>query len=214
MAEQHRQIRAVYDDETITVYQAYNESIANAAVQQQRLSASPLFLTRRTWIKPSWNWMMYRSGYSYKDANQSNILALKIKRSFFEKLLMAAVLTNAKDVKRDEMTVSVQWDPERNVRIGRLDEGTKGVRGSGAPGVRSIQIGIPAMRNQDWLDEGIVGIEDVTWRARELKRVLDDSRENKTSLSEKDLVKMGLIPEEKIYVLPEEVAKVVGITGG
>jgi len=123
------------------------------------------------------------------------------------------VLTDAKGVKRDEMTVSIQWDPERNSRIERLDEGTKGVRGSGAPSVRSIQIGIPARRNPVWVNEGIVGVEDVTWRARDLKRVLDESRESKTSVSEKDLVKMGLIPEERIYVLPEEVAKVVGITG-
>jgi len=88
MAVQHRQIRAVYDDEAITVYQAYNESVANAAVQQQRLDASSLFLPQRTWIKPSWNWMMYRSGHSYKDVNQSNILALKVKRSFSRSCLL------------------------------------------------------------------------------------------------------------------------------
>jgi Domain of unknown function (DUF4291) len=54
-----RQIRATYDDETITVYQAYSEAIAVAAVKEQRLNASPQFLFgRMTWIKPSWAWMM------------------------------------------------------------------------------------------------------------------------------------------------------------
>ena len=58
-----RQIRAVYDEETITVYQAYSSAIALAAVTEQRLSASPEFSgSRMTWIKPSWCWMMYRYG--------------------------------------------------------------------------------------------------------------------------------------------------------
>lgn len=56
----YRQIRALYDDETITVYQAYCSSIALAAVEHQKLNASPDFkLGRMTWIKPSWCWMMF-----------------------------------------------------------------------------------------------------------------------------------------------------------
>jgi Domain of unknown function (DUF4291) len=56
----YRQIRALYDDQTITVYQAYPASIAVQAVKEQKLNASPEFLLgRMTWIKPSWNWMMY-----------------------------------------------------------------------------------------------------------------------------------------------------------
>ncbi len=56
----YRQIRALYDDETITVYQAYCPSIALAAVEKQKLNASPNFkLGRMTWIKPSWCWMMF-----------------------------------------------------------------------------------------------------------------------------------------------------------
>jgi hypothetical protein len=43
----YRQIRALYDDETITV-------------EHQKLNASPDFkLGRMTWIKPSWCWMMF-----------------------------------------------------------------------------------------------------------------------------------------------------------
>lgn len=56
----YRQIRAVYDKDTITVYQAYQESIATAAVREQKLNASADFrFNRMTWIKPSWCWMMY-----------------------------------------------------------------------------------------------------------------------------------------------------------
>lgn len=53
------EIRALYDDETITVYQAYSSAIATEAVKTQRLSASDTFkIQRMTWIKPSWCWMM------------------------------------------------------------------------------------------------------------------------------------------------------------
>ena len=55
----YRQIRALYDEDTITVYQAYSAEIADPAVKEQRLTASPQFSgTRMTWIKPSWCWMM------------------------------------------------------------------------------------------------------------------------------------------------------------
>ena len=58
----YKQIRALYDSETITVYQAYSVGIASAAVEAQKLSASSKFKpTRMTWIKPSWCWMMYLS---------------------------------------------------------------------------------------------------------------------------------------------------------
>ncbi|KAJ4409433.1 hypothetical protein N0V85_004102 [Neurospora sp. IMI 360204] len=81
-----RQIRALQDQDgaRITVYQAYPSTIATAAVAHQRLDASPDFrTTRMTWIKPSWAWMLYRSGYSYKDPGQERILAIKMKREDF-----------------------------------------------------------------------------------------------------------------------------------
>lgn len=58
----YRQIRALYDKTTITVYQAYPSTIALPALASQSLSASPDFNpTRMTWIKPSWCWMMSSS---------------------------------------------------------------------------------------------------------------------------------------------------------
>ena len=55
-----RQIRALYDEDCVTVYQAYSSSIAVPAVEHQRLNASPDFSgTRMTWMKPSWCWMMW-----------------------------------------------------------------------------------------------------------------------------------------------------------
>ena len=64
----YRQIRAHWDKETVTVYQAFSSTIADAAVAAQRLSASPEFETGRfTWIKPSWCWMMFVDGRASLD---------------------------------------------------------------------------------------------------------------------------------------------------
>ncbi|KAF9290647.1 hypothetical protein BGZ68_006501 [Mortierella alpina] len=219
MATPFRQVRADYDDETITVYQAYNRAIASAAVAEQKLNASPQFLTTRmTWIKPSWAWMLYRAGYSYKDPGQERILALKMKHDSFINLLERAVLTthdkeegmSSKEgeslrVRSDETSrkisrrnhhtpgaekspeVKVQWDPERTIRLEKLE-------------YRSIQIGIPRALSLDWVKNMIVKIEDVTDKARKLKQVLDD----KPDITDEELIQLGLIPMERPYELPEK----------
>jgi len=220
----YRQIRALYDDETITVYQAYNRAIASAAVAAQKLHASPKFRpTRMTWIKPSWAWMLYRAGYSYKDPGQERILALKMRHADFVGLLEKAVLTThaaavetpaetggssnneeavepgagAKKGRRQRRDpaakppdVKVQWDPERTVRLGRLE-------------YRSIQIGIPAAVSPEWTENWIVGIEDVTEKARELKRVLDE----RPDVTLAELVEMGLVPVERPFEVSESLQK-------
>ncbi|KAK0375141.1 integral membrane protein [Colletotrichum limetticola] len=116
-----RQIRAYFDDETITVYQAYNAAIAEAAVTAQKLDASPNFkLTRMTWIKPSWAWMLYRAGYSYKDRGQERILTIKMTHAGFVDLLRQSVSTHGSDLEKGDGRVRVQWDPERDVRLEKL----------------------------------------------------------------------------------------------
>lgn len=199
----YRQIRASYDSQHIIVYQAYKTSMADAAIKAQKLNASPDFSPgRMTWIKPSWCWMMYRSGYSYKDAGQSRILALKMKKDDFFGLLEQAVLSTHpsphahvdkestnKTVAHERATdVRVQWDPERNARL------------EGLP-YRSIQIGIPGTLSNKWAGEWVVSIEDVTERARELKKALEEEPD----VSTEELVKRGLVPEEKPLDVPEEI---------
>jgi hypothetical protein len=46
-----------------------------------------------TWIKPSFLWMMYRSGWATKQ-NQEYILAIKMKRSGFEWALKNSCLSH------------------------------------------------------------------------------------------------------------------------
>ncbi|GJC80302.1 hypothetical protein ColLi_03140 [Colletotrichum liriopes] len=190
-----RQIRAHFDEQTITVYQAYNSTIATAAVAAQRLDASPSFkLTRMTWIKPSWAWMLYRAGYSYKDPGQAHILALKMRHEDFVGLLRKGTLAHHGDGSKDG-EVRIQWDPERDVRLERLQH-------------RSIQIGIPASICQEWALRGIVGIEDVTARARELKRVLEE----RPDVSDDELSRLGLLPDEREFVVPKEVEELLGMS--
>nr|WP_312429674.1 DUF4291 family protein [Lacrimispora sp.] len=58
-------IYALYDNDTIRVYQAYNDIIANEAIKSGTFGAS-FNMDRMTWIKPSFLWMMYRSGWATK----------------------------------------------------------------------------------------------------------------------------------------------------
>jgi hypothetical protein len=188
-----RQIRAhLPTPTTIIVYQAYSDPIATAAVASQSLSASPLFNpARMTWIKPSWCWMMYRSGYSYKDANQVRILALTMRLEDFWWLLRRARVTDEGGFKKGGEEVRVQWDPERGVRLGRMEW------------TRSVQIGVPRDLSGRWVEEMVVGIEDVTERAREMKKVLDEDVDRKVGRNE--LVEMGLVPVEEVVDVPEDV---------
>ena len=64
--EQERKIYAKYDDKTIRVYQAYNNVIADEAIKLGTFGEH-FSLTRMTWIKPSFLWMMYRCGWTEKD---------------------------------------------------------------------------------------------------------------------------------------------------
>src|SRR5690349_11801607 len=86
-----RQIRATYDATTITVYQAYSPAVADAALAAGRFVA-PFSFTRMTWIKPSLLWLMHRSNWARKPA-QERILAVRITRAGWEQALAQAVLT-------------------------------------------------------------------------------------------------------------------------
>ncbi|WP_210418562.1 DUF4291 family protein [Aliikangiella coralliicola] len=55
-----RQVRAVYNDKTIRVYQAYNDAIANTALEHGTFLSPPFKMERMTWIKPSFLWMMQK----------------------------------------------------------------------------------------------------------------------------------------------------------
>lgn len=56
-----------------------------------------------------------------------------------------------------------------------------------------------------WTEEMIVKIEDVTEKARELKRALDDEQD----VSIEELVARGLVPHEKVFEVPDNVQRLL-----
>lgn len=154
---QTKEIRALYNDKTIRVYQAYNERIANEVI---KLGAfGPLFkIDRMTWIKPSFLWMMYRSGWAKKDG-QERILAIDIKREGFEEIIENAVLSSFKEgiyvsyedwqsrLKVSE--VRCQWDPDRDIYSNPLNR-------------RAIQLGLRGSMVENYVNKWITSIQDIT----------------------------------------------------
>lgn len=192
---------------TLTLYQAYNTSIATAAIATQKLSASPLFnATRMTWLKPSWCWVCYRSGYGQKDANQTHILALEVTREGFDEILSHGVLAHdigkdGKDSERDGGgCVRVQWDPERGPALERY-------------AYRSIQVGVKGPLVGTLVEEWVVGIEDVTERAKEMQRTVLKAEEKGQKVEMEDLVAKGQHPVETVYEVSETIAQRLGMDG-
>lgn len=187
-----RQVRAVFDADTITVYQAYAPEIAEAAVRAGRF-VPPFRRERMTWIKPSFLWMMYRCGWATKPG-QERVLAIRMFRSGFEEALSMASLSHFDPAvyadqaawrRRKEVTpVRVQWDPERDVRLEPLPR-------------RSLQVGLGGPAAERYVDDWTVEITDVT-------PLVETLRERPAGDRVADL------PEESPYPLPAEVAAVVG----
>lgn len=84
-----RHILAQFHDQTVVVCQAYRQSIRRFAVEHGRFGGD-FSLARMSWIKPNFLWMMYRSGWGTK-SEQEVTLALRLRRTFFDSILAAAV---------------------------------------------------------------------------------------------------------------------------
>jgi hypothetical protein len=157
-------IRAAFSQHTVRVYQAYRPEIAMLALAAGRF-VPPFSMGRMTWIKPSFNWMMYRSGYATKPG-QEVVLGIDITREGFEWALERAVLSNfnpsihsSHDEWRSslaEASVRVQWDPERDWQLNIVED------------VRAIQIGLAGEAVHRYANEWIVRLEDVTPIAQQL----------------------------------------------
>jgi hypothetical protein len=152
-----RQIRAVYDEHTIRVYQAYSDEIAEAALARGTFISPPFKMERMTWIKPSFLWMMYRAGWGYKDAGQRRILAIDISREGFEWALVHSCPSHPEaSMSKDDWAklkgtspVRIQWDPERDLHLQPLPH-------------RAIQIGISEEAVSLYVSQWIRKITDIT----------------------------------------------------
>lgn len=183
----YRQVRAQFDDDSVTVYQAYRPEIADPAVAAGTF-VEPFSRSRMTWVKPSFLWMMYRCGWATKPG-QERVLAVHLTRAGFEEALSQAVISHFDpafhadaQAWRAELTgsqVRLQWDPER-----RPD-------GSGLP-YRSLQLGLSGTAVESYVDRWILGITDIT---PNLAAIQAGSQP---------------LPVERPYPLSEAVAKQIG----
>ena len=191
----YRQIRALYTADTITVYQAYGPEVGIAAGRDGRFPAA-FKRDRMTWIKPSFLWMMYRSGWATKPG-QEHVLAIRLRRDGLEWALRHSSWSHYDrdvHVSRDawESTrrapVRLQWDPERDLRLQPLP-------------YRSLQIGLSGEAVDRYLSEWIVAIDDVTATAHAVRDEIGRGRLAEAA---------GLLPEERPYALPGDLAAHIG----
>merc|ERR1719353_2039225 len=66
-----------WDSEGVFFYQAFNDRIADWAVEHQCFGGPDFNPTRMTWIKPSFAWVLHRSGYGRKPG-QNRVLKVKL----------------------------------------------------------------------------------------------------------------------------------------
>jgi hypothetical protein len=191
-----RQVRAVHDDTTIVVYQAYPPGIAEPALAAGRF-VPPFSMTRMTWVKPSFLWMMYRCGWGTKPG-QERVLAIRITRAGFEEALAGSCLSHydpGVHGTREEWrhrtstsSVRVQWDPERGIALQRLDH-------------RSLQVGLTGPAVREYVDRWTVGIEDVTPLAAAVHAAVREGRLDAAA---------AMLPDEQPYVLSPDARAATG----
>ena len=184
-----RHITAQFDEEGVIVYQAYRQAIGEFAATQGYFGGE-FSLSRMSWIKPNFTWMMYRSGWGQK-VGQEVVLAVKIRRSIFDLILADAVCSSynhdlyptERDWKRAVVNsdVRIQWDPDHGPRGGKLDR-------------RAIQLGLRGKMLANYAKESIIWIEDISEFVHEQHQNLNDL----TTL---------MVPSEAIYpVMDFEIA--------
>jgi hypothetical protein len=150
-------ILAQFDDDTIIVYQAYCPNIGRFAVEKGYFGGDFKF-SRMSWIKPNFLWMMYRSHWG-RSEGQEVVLAVQLKRRFFDSLLAQAVpssFASPASGSRDEWAAAVarsdvrlQWDPDH------LPTGEKCER-------RAIQLGLRGAVLESYGKREIVQIIDMS----------------------------------------------------
>ena len=191
----NKKILAQYDESTIRIYQAYNNRIADEAVSLGTFG-SCFKVDRMTWIKPSFLWMMYRSGWATKEG-QERILAIDIIRSGFNIILGNVVLSSfEKEVYSDfeswktsleNSQVRCQWDPDRDIFGNPIDR-------------RAIQLGLKGTMVKKYVNDWIVNISDITDNVTEIRESIKHKVFNES-----------MLPIECEYPLGELEKKILGI---
>lgn len=157
-----RVILAQYDADSIIAYQAYRPEIGVFAASHGYFGGE-FKLSRMSWIKPNFLWMMFRCGWATK-VGQQVVLAIRLQRLAFDEILKAAVYST---YKRDiygsreawqlavaKSEVRLQWDPDHSPTGEKLER-------------RAIQLGLRGETLERYAKEWILEIQDVTEFVRE-----------------------------------------------
>src|SRR6516225_3230702 len=194
-----RHVVAQFDDESVVVYQAYRPAIGHFAAQHGYFGGE-FRLSRMSWIKPNFMWMMYRCGWASKEG-QEVVLAVRLKRTAFDEILRRAVhSTFVPEVYESETAwkeavarsdVRLQWDPDHLP--------------SGAPVERrAIQLGLRgevlARNAKEWLlDVEELGefVREQSEQARSPFNVLITPREEVYPVNDPDVAaRLGVLGRE------------------
>jgi len=183
-----REVRACYDEQGIWVYQAYKPEIVAAALEKGTFGKG-FGLERMTWIKPSFGWMLYRSGFASK-RRQTAVLKIKLSHEGFQEILSNAEMTsydrarfateNDWQVALKHSTVRVQWDPDRTLRLHKLER-------------RAIQVGIRGEMVHRYINEWIIDLEEVTALALDC------------GVAAKNRTEPPAVPEERMYPVSDAI---------
>jgi len=137
---------------------------------------------------------MHRSNWGQK-SGQQRTLAVRIRRSGWDKTQSIGVLTHPERSVYPDPTewerrfhyagVHIQWDTERSLRGAGLNH-------------YSIQVGISRRLVREFVDEWIVGIEDLTPEVARIRRLLREGNEKGVR---------RLLPPERAYPVDPQIGK-------
>lgn len=186
-----RHIMAQYDDQSIIVYQAYRPAIGRFAVEHGYFGGE-FKLTRMSWIKPNFLWMMYRSGWAQKEG-QEMVLAVRILRSAFDEILSQAVASTFQSDLYEtreawqravaQSEVRLQFDPDHD------PNGTPLSR-------RAIQLGLRGEVLKNYAQPWIVEIQDISTFVQQQHQLIVNHQLDKL-----------MTPAEKAYVPYEAIRR-------
>jgi hypothetical protein len=192
-----RHIVAQFDAESVVVYQAYRPAIGRFAAVHGCFGGE-FSLSRMSWIKPNFLWMMYRSGWGTKEG-QETTLAVRLRRDAFDEILSRAVPSSfmpdlyaseaewQRAVSRSD--VRLQWDPDHDPSGQRMAR-------------RAIQLGLRGETLRSYAREWLLGIEDISDFVAEQRRVVETGDHTRL-----------LTPAEDTYPVQGEIATRLRIGG-
>lgn len=206
-----RVLLAQHNDASVVVYQAYQPSIAEYAVEHGHFGGPNFSFDRMSWIKPQFLWMMHRSNWA-TSKNQERVLALTLHRNLWDNMLKQAVFSSfqndvhgskenwlAQNCRNSE--VVVQWDPMHEPFSGRPMQ------------YRVIQVGLRGRILKECLGGSLLKIEDVTCFAHHISQEHRKACRSKNGLEANgDKPFDFLTPTESVYEVSPEVKERLGLS--